>query len=107
MQVNIVVVLGSSSVGAEIFKKLAGEKTSLGEPVQVVQLDQSSGAVVRDENFAERVREAAIKEYFFGDRRRTLSPQIQQIGFDGVIIYKMSDCKIPHPQALLFLFWHR
>lgn len=89
--VNIVVVLGSTPLHAELGRRFASERTSLGEPIQVVGLDQSDGVVERDESFAEHVREQIIKEYFFGDAKRTLSPQIQQVDFDSLIIYKVAD----------------
>lgn len=90
--VNIIVVLGSSQLHAELSKRFATEKTSLGEPINVVTLDKPDGVVVRDETFVQHAREAAIKDYFFGDARRTLSPQIQQVDFDSVVIYRQSDC---------------
>ncbi|KJZ77782.1 hypothetical protein HIM_02959 [Hirsutella minnesotensis 3608] len=89
--VNIVVVVGSTRIHAELAKRFASEKTSLGEPIQVIALDKSEGVVERDENFMEHVREQIIKEYFFGDARRSLSPQIQQVDFDNLVIYKASE----------------
>ena len=88
-------VLGSTRMNAELTKRFAEEKTSLGEPINVVLLDKSEGVVERDEAFLQQSREAAIKEYFFGDARRTLSPQIQQVDFDSLVIYKPSDCECP------------
>jgi hypothetical protein len=55
-------------------------------------LDKSEGVAERGEMFLQHSREAVIKEYFFGDARRSLSPQIQQVDFDSVTIYKPSDC---------------
>lgn len=90
--VNIVVILGTTGLNAEIAKRFATEKTSLGEPIQVITLDKSDGVMDRDEAFTEQSREAVIKEYFFGDARRTLSPQIQQVDFDSLVIYRLPDC---------------
>ena len=89
---NIVVILGTSGLNAEIAKRFATEKTSLGEAIQVITLDKSDGVVDRDETFTEHSREAVIKEYFFGDARRSLSPQIQQVDFDSLVIYRLPDC---------------
>ncbi|TQW03286.1 mRNA cleavage and polyadenylation factor IA/II complex [Cordyceps javanica] len=91
LSVNIVVIVGTSGLNAEIAKRFATEKTSLGEPIQVITLDKSDGVVDRDEAFTEHSREAVIKEYFFGDARRTLSPQIQQVDFDSLVIYRLPD----------------
>ncbi|KLU93099.1 Clp1 [Magnaporthiopsis poae ATCC 64411] len=85
--VNIVVVLGSARLTQELTRRFATEKTSLGETVGVVSLDKSDGVVERDEGFLQQCREAAIKEYFFGDASLTLSPSTQQVAFDDVHIY--------------------
>lgn len=85
--VNVIIVVGSSHLGGELTKRFASERTSLGEPISVVPLDKSDGVVERDEMFMQHAREAAIKEYFFGDSRRTLSPLIQQVDFDNVVVY--------------------
>lgn len=87
LPVNIVVVLGSARLTQELTRRFATEKTSLGETVGVVSLDKSDGVVERDEGFLQQCREAAIKEYFFGDASLTLSPSTQQVAFDDVHIY--------------------
>lgn len=89
--VNIIVVLGSARMNAELLRRFSTEKTSLGEPINVVLLDKSEGVVERDEAFMQQAHEAAIKEYFFGDTKRTLSPFTQQVDFDGVTIYRAAD----------------
>lgn len=93
MIVNIIVVLGSNRMTAELSKRFSTERTSLGEPIHIIGLDRSEGVVERDEGFLEHSREQAIKEYFFGDARRALSPQIQQVDFDALVIYTTSDCE--------------
>ncbi|KAK3192048.1 Cleavage polyadenylation factor subunit clp1 [Lecanicillium sp. MT-2017a] len=91
LSVNIVVTLGSTPVCKQIAERFANEKTSLGEAIQVVALDQSDGVVDRSDDFLQHTREAAVKEYFFGDARRTLSPQIQQVDFGSLVIYRLPD----------------
>ena len=94
--VNIIIVLGSSRMTAELTKRFSSETTSLGDPVHVVGLDKSDGIVERDEGFMQQVQEAAIKEYFFGDARRTLSPSTQLVDSDSLVIYQpISDCICP------------
>lgn len=88
--VNIIVVLGSSSLEATLVKRFANEKTTLGEQIHVVQLDKSDGVAQRHSSFMQHTREACIKEYFFGDARRALSPQIQQVEFDSLTIFRIS-----------------
>jgi hypothetical protein len=80
---------------AELSRRFSTERTSLGEPIHVIGLDRSEGVVERGEAFLESSRELIIKEYFFGDARRSLSPQIQQADFDGLVIYRASDCESP------------
>ncbi|KAI0132994.1 Pre-mRNA cleavage complex II protein Clp1-domain-containing protein [Xylariales sp. AK1849] len=89
--VNIVISLGSERMSAELSKRFLGQKTSLGEEINVIGLDKSGGVVERDEAFMQRVRERSIKEYFFGDARRTLSPGTQNIGFDEVKVWRVGD----------------
>lgn len=93
--VNVVVVLGSGRLNAELQKSLGQKRTSLGEAITVVQLDKSEGVVERDEAFMQQTREAAIKEYFFGDAKMTLSPATQQVDFSAVTIFKIPDCTFP------------
>jgi polyribonucleotide 5'-hydroxyl-kinase len=62
-------------------------------PVTIVKLEKSGGCVDRDENFMRQTQEAAIREYFFGDLRRTLSPHTQNISFDEATIYRIREGK--------------
>lgn len=89
--INVVIVLGSSEVYEELKQQLGSEKTAHGENIDIVPLDKSDGVVERDKMFLQDAREAVIKEYFFGDSRRTLSPFTQSIGFDDVAIFKASE----------------
>lgn len=89
--VNIIVVLGSPQLHGELQKRFAREKTTLGEPIALVMLDKSHGVVERDEGWMKAMQEAAIKEYFFGDSKRTLSPFTQQVDFDAVAIYRIPE----------------
>ncbi|KAI8216464.1 mRNA cleavage and polyadenylation factor, partial [Colletotrichum sp. SAR 10_86] len=88
---NIIIVLGSATLNAEVQKRFASEKTSLGEPYSIVLLDKSEGVAERDEGFMQQVCEASIKEYFFGTVGRTLSPATQQVDFDSLTIYRLGD----------------
>ncbi|KAK5658349.1 hypothetical protein OQA88_2325 [Cercophora sp. LCS_1] len=89
--VNIVVVLGSDRLSADLQRRLAGEKTSAGEPITVLSLDKWQGVANRDEQFMKQSREFSIKEYFFGDAKRTLSPSTQSVSFDDVAIFRAPD----------------
>ena len=89
---NIIVVLGSSRINAELTKRFGKETTSLGEPIHVVQLDKSEGVVDRDEQWLQQTRDAVIKEYFFGDSKTTLSPFTHTLDFEDLVIYKAPEC---------------
>ncbi|CAJ2514093.1 Uu.00g022120.m01.CDS01 [Anthostomella pinea] len=88
--VNIVLVVGSERVGSEMQKRFAGQQTSLGETITVVGLDKSGGVVERDAGFMQQVREAAIREYFFGSSKTTLSPFTQQMDFAALSMWKVN-----------------
>lgn len=88
---NLVVVLGSTEIQAELQRRLENERTAHGEAITVIYLDKSDGVSERDKDFMKFTREAAIKEYFFGDAKRTLSPFTQSVSFDDVAIFKTPD----------------
>src|SRR5688500_17906768 len=92
LAVNIIIVLGSTRMQAELAKRFATERTSLGEAVNVIALDKYEGVVETDEIFVQQACEASIKEYFFGSVGRTLSPATQQVDFDSLVIYRLGDC---------------
>jgi polyribonucleotide 5'-hydroxyl-kinase len=89
--VNIIISLGSERITGELLRRFTGQKTSLGEDIAVIGLDKSGGVAERDRNFMQQTRESVIKEYFFGDARRTLSPGTQNIGFEGVTVWKVAE----------------
>ncbi|KAH8680524.1 Pre-mRNA cleavage complex II protein Clp1-domain-containing protein [Xylariales sp. PMI_506] len=93
--VNVIVCLGSERVSAELTRRFASQTTGPGESIVVVGLDKSGGVVERDASFMQRSREKAIKEYFFGDAKRTLSPGTQNIGFEGITVWKVQDVSSP------------
>ncbi|KAK1621929.1 pre-mRNA cleavage complex II protein Clp1 [Colletotrichum phormii] len=91
LSVNIIIVLGSASLNAEIAKRFSTERTSLGEQYSILLLEKSEGVVERDVGYTQQACEASIKEYFFGSIGQTLSPATQQVDFDSLAIYKLGD----------------
>ena len=89
--VNTILVLGSERLHIEMQKRFSGHRTSTGESITHVKLDKSGGCVDRDDTFMQQTQEAAVKEYFFGDTKSTLSPHTQQMSFDDVTIYKIKE----------------
>lgn len=92
--VNVILVMGSEKIHRDMSKRFEGQRTSTDDIITVVKLDKSGGCVDRDEKtFMKPIREAATREYFFGDAKRTLSPHIQQIDFNALTIYQIRECK--------------
>lgn len=56
-------------------------------PITVVKLQKSGGCVDREESFMKQSRENAIREYFFGEAKRTLSPYTMTVGFDETSVW--------------------
>jgi len=92
--VNTILVLGSERLHSEMLRRFSAYRTSNGESITLVKLDKSGGCVDRDEQFMLQSRERSIKEYFFGDLKRTLSPHTQQVSFDELSIYKVREGKL-------------
>lgn len=102
--VNRVVVLGADAqLHHALVQRLARETTTFGEPVQIVQLDASDGVVPRTDSLQQQQHEACIREYFFGDAKRTLDPYTQQVDFDALTVYRLPDGMSPPPCAPLRL----
>lgn len=93
--VNIIVVLESEKLARDLTRRFENQRTSLGEQITVVRIDKSKGVVERDEVYLRQMREAAIKEYFFGDVQRTLSPGTQMAEFDSLAIFRFRESKWP------------
>jgi polyribonucleotide 5'-hydroxyl-kinase len=72
-------------------RRFSGYRTTTGDTITLVKLDKSGGCVDRDDEFMQQSREASIKEYFFGDPKRTLSPHTQQISFDDATIFRIRE----------------
>lgn len=90
--VNVVVVLGSERLYSDLIRRFNNLKTIHNENITVVKVDKSGGCVDRDESYLRQLRQAQIREYFFGDIRNNLSPHTQQIDFNQFTIYKLAEC---------------
>jgi polyribonucleotide 5'-hydroxyl-kinase len=66
-------------------------RTTSGESITVLKLEKSGGCADRDDTFMKQTRQHQIREYFFGDSRRTLSPHTQTVDFSGVTIFKIRE----------------
>ncbi|CAD6504722.1 BgTH12-00227 [Blumeria graminis f. sp. triticale] len=89
--VNVILVLGSERLHSEMLRRFSSYKTRTGESITLVKLDKSGGCVDRDEEYLQQIRDASIKEYFFGGPITTLSPHTQLINFEEALVYKIKD----------------
>ena len=92
-------MLGSERLYSEMQRRFSIYRGTAGEPLTLVKLDKSGGCVDRDDIFMQQAREASIREYFFGDPKRTLSPHNQYVNFDEIVIYKIYEGKLALPFA--------
>lgn len=88
--VDTLVVLGSERLYSDMTKRF---EERLQNPVTVVKVEKSGGCVDRDATFLSKTRETAVREYFFGEPKRTLSPYIMTASFDEVVIYGVGQSK--------------
>ena len=72
-----------------MLRRFDGSKISTDESITVLKLAKSGGCVDRDDAFMKQARQAQVRQYFFGDAKRTLSPHTQQVDFGQVSIYKI------------------
>jgi len=77
-------------------RRFSSHKIRGSESIAIVKLDKSGGCVDRGDTFMQRSREIAIREYFFGDLKNTLSPHTQQVNFDDITIYKIQEGMLDH-----------
>ncbi|KAG0652712.1 mRNA cleavage and polyadenylation factor clp1 [Hyphodiscus hymeniophilus] len=80
---------GSERLYSDIQRRFSSYKCASGEPLTLVKLDKSGGCVDRDEAFMKESREAAIREYFFGDLKRILNPHPRNVPFDEIVVHKI------------------
>jgi polyribonucleotide 5'-hydroxyl-kinase len=85
-QVDTLIVLGSERLYSDMVRRFEERQHN---PITVVKLQKSGGCVDRDEAFMKQTRENAIREYFFGEAKRTLSPYTLSVGFDEMSVWNV------------------
>lgn len=98
--VDVLVVLGSERLYSDMARRFEDRQSQ--STVTVVKLAKSGGCVDRDEAFLKQSRETAIREYFFGEPKRTLSPYTLTVGLDEVNLWRVGEGNLP-PSFLLLL----
>lgn len=90
--VNVILILGSERLYSDMSRRFTSPSTTPDdERVHVLRLPKSGGCVDRDENYMRALRQAQVREYFFGSPRNTLSPHTLNLGFEELSILKMND----------------
>ncbi|RAL64005.1 hypothetical protein DID88_003193 [Monilinia fructigena] len=79
--VNVILVLGSERLYSDMMRRFSTSKTDGGDAISLL-------------------RDATIKEYFFGDAKRTLSPHTQVVNFDELSIFKIREANSMHNMFL-------
>lgn len=85
--VDVLVVLGSERLYSDMVRRFEDRQGA----VTVVKLAKSGGCVDRDEAFMRTARETAIREYFFGEPKRTLSPYTLTVGLNEVNLWRVGE----------------
>lgn len=85
--VDILVVLGSERLYSDMARRYEDRQGT----VTIVKLAKSGGCVDRDEAFMRTARETAIREYFFGEPKRTLSPYTLTVGLNEVNLWRVGE----------------
>ncbi|KAA8895089.1 Pre-mRNA cleavage complex II protein Clp1-domain-containing protein [Sphaerosporella brunnea] len=84
--VDTLLVLGSERLYSDMCRRFEDRPQN---PVTVVKLQKSGGCVDREESFMKQSRETAIREYFFGEPKRTLSPYTMSVVFDDLKVWRV------------------
>ena len=89
--VNVLIVLGSERLYSDMSRRFAKQPLSGSESVAVLKLEKSGGCVDRDKKYLQEMRQAQIREYFFGTAANALSPHTQLVDFTDTTIYRIRD----------------
>jgi polyribonucleotide 5'-hydroxyl-kinase len=83
-------VLGAAD---KVFKELKSRFGQAHPPghISVIRLEKSGGCVDRDEPYMRELRQAQIREYFYGHGSMSLTPFAQVVDFSQIAIYRIAD----------------
>lgn len=84
--VDILLVLGSERLYSDMVRRFEERQQN---PLTVLKLQKSGGSVDREEAFLKTRRGVAIREYFFGEPKRTLSPYTMVEFYDSLHIWRV------------------
>jgi len=92
--VTTLVVVGSERLYSDMLRRYDTPTTN---GISVVKIPKSGGCVDRDESFLKLSRARQVKEYFFGEPKRTLSPYTMTVEFGVLRIFGLNDCMYASP----------
>ena len=72
--------------------------------IYVIKVEKSGGCVDRDATYLAQLRQAQIREYFFGDFKNTLSPHTQVLDFAFVSVYKAAEGSLAYNAIVLQVY---
>jgi len=78
--------MSSERITSDLTKRFSTQKS----PIEIIKLEKSGGCIDRESLYLQAMRDASIKEYFFGNSKTTLSPHTQLVSFDDISIFKVN-----------------
>ncbi|KAF8417046.1 Pre-mRNA cleavage complex II protein Clp1-domain-containing protein [Tirmania nivea] len=95
--VTTLVVVGSERLYSDMLRRYDTPTSG----ISVVKIPKSGGCVDRDETFLKLSRARQVKEYFFGEPKRTLSPYTMTVEFSVLRIFRLNDLSSMSNTSLL------
>lgn len=92
--ITVLVVLGSERLYSDMVRRYettatSSSSSSNNSSITVLKLPKSGGCVDRSPSHLLTARQTAVREYFFGEPKRTLSPYTITVDFSSILIYKL------------------
>lgn len=87
-------MLGSERLYSDMARRFAHAGSDDDEAVHVLKLTKSGGCVERDSTYLQQLRQAEIRNYFFGTPKNTLSPHTTSVEFNAISIFRVADRKL-------------
>jgi len=94
--VTTLVVVGSERLYSDMLRRYDTPTSG----ISVVKIPKSGGCVDRDETFLKLSRARQVKEYFFGEPKKTLSPYTMTVEFGALRIFRLNDCMLSPPPPI-------
>lgn len=93
--VTLLVVLGNERLYSDMVRKHDGK-----QKVRVIKVPKSGGCVEKDPAFVAALQQLSIRQYFYGEFRRVLSPHNVTVDFSQLTVYRIGENSLAHASAL-------